>query len=373
MTKLVAYFLPGFHEDSFNNEWWGKGFTEWDNILSSMPLYIGHKQPVMPHGGRYDLSDDVVLRQQFKKIKDAGLDGIAIYDYWSNGERPLKSIIEKIKKDKTYEVAFSICWANHFWTRSWKNKSGTLDILMRQEYSDQKESQFKHYAELFQDERYIKVDGRPFFQIYKPEDIPDLSNFIEEMKEWMLKKTGLIPHVSGMVKSPRSDWGFLESLDSITIHNPTACLYSPVNLMDDIDPRKAIFNPSKYIRSLPLSVKKILYKIEDFLPKRIEMFDYDKLIDITLKQTGKVREKSKKRVYSSIFVGFDNSPRYKKKAKIVNNVTEEAFERGLRGLISSQSSDDIVFINAWNEWGEGMALEVAAESNLDLTRVIRNI
>ena len=130
--KKIAYFLPGYHEDDLNNRWWGKGFTEWDNLRDCKPLFKGHKPATKPKDGYYDLLDSETLKRQVKKIKAAGIDGISIYDYWSDGIRPLGRFIDRFLKEPSLDLEFNICWANHAWTRSWKNKAGSLDILLDQ-------------------------------------------------------------------------------------------------------------------------------------------------------------------------------------------------------------------------------------------------
>lgn len=375
MTKLLAYFLPGFHEDELNNKWWGEGFSEWENVKAAMPLFNGHIQPVIPLDGYYDLMKKGELERQFKQIKDSGLDGIVIYDYWSKGVRPLKGVIEKIKENTELDVSFSICWANHPWTKSWKNKRGSLDVLMEQEYEELnlKDAQYEHYAELFSDERYIKINDRPFFQIYKPEDIPNLSLTIRNFKEWMLDRIGVEPHVSGFIKTPLANWDFIKDFDSLTIGNPTACMYSPDNIMAEISAKKALVSPQKYIRSLPLGVKRFLYLLEDILPSKYERFDYDELTSTLLRQTKKLKKDLSIPVYGSIFVGFDNTPRYRDRAKIVENVNDKSFENALLELTKMSSDDEIVFINAWNEWGEGMALEPAKNTDINFIDVINKV
>ena len=51
--KVLAYNLPAYHRIPENDEWWGKGFTEWDNVRRGKPLFKGHVQPMVPFRGYY--------------------------------------------------------------------------------------------------------------------------------------------------------------------------------------------------------------------------------------------------------------------------------------------------------------------------------
>ena len=370
--KYFAYFLPGFHEDNLNNQWWGEGFTEWDNLKSCSPLYTGHIPNTPPKDGYYDLSDPKTLSNQIRKIKSSGLDGITIYDYWSEGKRPLGKFIDLFLENNSLDIEFSVCWGNHAWTRSWRNKSGSLDVLLDQKYSLNDEKQFNHYCKIFSDDRYLKVDGSLFFQIYKPEDIPNVDIFVKNLRAFVLSKTGDLLHISAVVKSPFISNEFLGCFDSVTIGNPTACMFSPNNLFQEIQVKNVLSDPLQYIRSAPMWLKKIAYKFVDLIPKKPSFFEYSDLNNKLLEQLRLANASLTKPIFPSVFVGFDNTPRYKKSAKIVKNVDFLSFHRSLVDVQAVTNQNDLVFINAWNEWGEGMALEKMVDYDPNFTSLKPN-
>ena len=280
----LAYFLPGFHQDECNDLWWGAGFTEWDNIKRCPVLFKGHSPVKLPKDGPYDLSSIDCLKTQFFKIKQCGLDGIMIYDYWSGGVRPLKKIIDTILVNKSLDVNFSICWANHPWSRSWKNKAGSLDILLEQKYQSNDICQFDHYAKIFSDHRYIKINGECLFSIYNPHEIPDVHLFIKNLRNYIKEKINLDLHIAAVVKSPQINLDFLSSFDSVTIGNPTACLFGPSDLIAKPSLKKILLNPNNYIRSLPLGLRKVLYKIQGVFPANYKVFDYQDSINNSIDQ-----------------------------------------------------------------------------------------
>ncbi|MFT7043269.1 MAG: hypothetical protein ACJAW7_002030 [Candidatus Azotimanducaceae bacterium] len=354
---VLAYFIPGFHNDKFNNEWWGDGFTEWDNIKQSAPLYDGHFQPNKPLDGFYDLASLDVLANNFKMAKEFGIDSFIFYDYWYDGKRPLGSVMDLILKNQQLDFGFSLCWGNHSWTKSWKNRSGSLDVLIEQTYGDAESinRQVNFYVNAFHDPRYYKVDGRPLFQIYRPNDIPNLDLFISSLVNKCvssgLKKPYLVANYSGSKNT--SD--LLKNFDSLILTNPTLALFSDENLFSE--KKTSQLQNIKDVRNYPTFLKKLLYRIQDFLPDNHEVFDYSFVNAKLIKQSLSGYNLLGGRLLFSCFTGFDNTPRYKNRAKIVENTDSAVFSDTLQSLYNINKSAPYIAINAWNEWGEGMVLE----------------
>lgn len=361
--KFYCYFLPQFHECPFNNLWWGQGFTEWENVRKSKPLFKDHLQPRIPTRGYFSLAEQEELEFQFNEAQLHGIDGFVFYHYWYEGKRPLAKPMNLILSNKNINIKFSLCWANHSWTRSWKNRAGSMDVLIEQTYEKTYEKRCIHYNflhESFLDKRYICVDERPLFQIYVPRDIPNLPRFVNELREFCLKKSNLKIHISALINIWSPNWNYLKYFDSATLHQPTLGLYSPNNIFSPIPIRK--FNSDYFtagVRALPKSLKRILYIVADKLFNKVSFFNYDETWEKILKQTENALNQDML-IFPSAFVDFDNTPRYKQRAKIVKGFTPEKFGYYLRKLAmlnNSADSKNIIFINAWNEWGEGMYLQ----------------
>lgn len=361
--KILAYFLPQFHECPFNNKWWGKGFTEWDNVRVAQPLKDGHYQPRVPVNGYYDLTDEGSLEQQFSKARSHGIDGFTFYHYWYDGVRPLGKPLDRILANPSIDVNFSLCWANHSWTRSWKNRRGSADVLIEQTYASNKQEREKHYAYLakaFSDPRYIEIDGSPLFQIYIPEDIQDLEEYIQGLRDFMKTKFGLEVHIAATVRNRRVSYDYLQYFDSLTLAQPTLALFADDNLFA---PRIEMPSLQNFFREqalqLPMPLKKIMYNVQDLVPGTPSYFDYDETWKTLLRQTQLAIQKAPIPINFSAFTEFDNTPRYVQRAKIVEGFTPEKFQDFISQLIGLARSQDssVLFINAWNEWGEGMHLE----------------
>lgn len=358
-VRVLAYFLPQFHDCILNSKWWGKGFTEWDNVKKCSPLFEGHNQPKIPLESYYDLSDPLEIQKQYLSAYEHGIDGFVIYHYWSLGERPLRKPLDIILNNQNLVINFSLCWANHSWTRSWKNRKGALDVLIEQKYENNNKDLDKHFYFLnraFSDNRYIRIDGKPFFLIYNASDIPNIDEFIEKLREYVLRNSNLEIHLCGVITSWKSNYNCFNNFDSVTFSQPGTALWSPEDVfskMNGIFKSKNKF--SYYTRGLPFSIKKLLYNIQDNFKNKYEIFDYDEIWEKVIRQT--IRSKDyKKDVFPSAFIDFDNSPRYGSRAKIFQGFTPEKFASYLEELMNVCNSQ-LILINAWNEWGEGMYLQ----------------
>jgi hypothetical protein len=188
--RPIAIYLPQFHPVPENDLWWGKGFTEWTNVAKAKPLFDGHYQPHLPADlGFYDLRLAEVREEQAAMAKKYGIEGFCYYHYWFNGKRILERPFNEVLSSGKPDFPFMLCWANENWTKVWDG--GENNILLEQKYSDEDDiSHIKSLIPAFKDERYIKVDGKPVFAIYRSANIPDVKRTLETWRK-EAKKEGL--------------------------------------------------------------------------------------------------------------------------------------------------------------------------------------
>ena len=160
--KIIALYLPQFHEIPENNEWWGKGFTEWTNVKTAKPSFKGQYQPRIPlNNNYYNLTDVRAQEWQAKLAKEYGIYGFCYYHYWFEGKMLLEKPAEIMLKNLSVDMPFCFCWANHTWLRAWADKSNRT--LIKQTYGTEEDwiNHFNYLLPFFKDERYIKEDGKP--------------------------------------------------------------------------------------------------------------------------------------------------------------------------------------------------------------------
>jgi lipopolysaccharide biosynthesis protein len=173
LARFIAFYLPQYHPIPENDEWWGRGFTEWMNVSRAKPLFDGHYQPHLPAKlGFYDLRVPEVRQAQADLARRHGIEGFCYWHYWFEGKRLLERPFNEVLSSGQPDFPFCLAWANETWSRRWLGED--KDILQEQTYS--LEDDLDHITwlmEAFADPRYIRVHGRPLFLIYKPFDLPD--------------------------------------------------------------------------------------------------------------------------------------------------------------------------------------------------------
>ena len=187
--KIIALYLPQFHAIPENDKWWGKGFTEWTSVKKAIPLLKNHHQPREPlKGNYYNLLDPEVRQWQADLAQKYGIYGFCYYHYWFNGKKLLEKPAEEILRLGKPSLPFCFSWANESWSRTWY--SSKKEVLLKQEYGAEKEweSHFNYLLPFFKDERYIKVDNKPLFLIYKPSLILELDRMISFWEKLAIKE-----------------------------------------------------------------------------------------------------------------------------------------------------------------------------------------
>lgn len=326
--RPIAFYLPQFHPVPENDVFWGEGFTEWGNVVRAKPLFPGHYQPRIPADlGFYDLRLPEVRQAQADLAREHGLYGFCYYHYWFNGRRVLERPFEEVLKSGHPDFPFCLCWANHNWT--WRRENRDMGRLMAQEYSE--EDNLKHIRwllEVFQDERYIKVNHRPLLLIYMVQDIPDAQSTLAMWRE---------------------------EARNAGVADPYICKVESVgNWRDPQD-----FGCDASVEFWPHGMDRIVENVHTLeeVGRVNQITEYRDLVEQHIK-----REAAPFRRYPCVVPQWDNTARFKPVgSRIIHNSTPELYERWLRGVIEKVSAnppdEQLIFINAWNEWGEGAYLE----------------
>jgi lipopolysaccharide biosynthesis protein len=339
--KIMAFYLPQFHQIPENDEWWGKGFTDWNNVRKALPIFKGHLQPRVPlNKNYYDLSDPNTIRWQAQLAQDYHVYGFCFYHYWFGGKLLLEKPAELLLKNKEIDIHYCFSWANEPWARTWDGKDH--EVLMPQQYGNKKdwEEHFQYLLPFFLDERYIKESNCPMFVIYKSESIP---NAKEMMDSWnaMAKEAGFDGiHFVETIRGKK--------LDSRNLPFKAKVEFEPIRT--NIQQSKIALN-YKRIRRRVIKTINQLFKCSIPLNTPFQFSDVAKRSLSIMSPVG---------TYGGAFIGWDNTPRRGLSSTIVLPPTKKEFKDYLEAKIKTTTkcyNTHYVFINAWNEWAEGTMLE----------------
>lgn len=343
--KLISFYLPQYHAIPENDEWWGKGFTEWTNVKRGKAFYKSHYQPRVPlHNDYYDLSDGKVIERQMKLAKKYGIYGFCFYHYYFTGKKLLETPLENLLKNKNANLPFCLAWANQSWERTWYNKNNTGKVLLKQVYGEEKEwtDHFNYLLPFFKDKRYISVEGKPVFLIYLPQDFLRISKMIE-LWNLLAIENGL----NGI---------YFIGMNTIYKSNRNI---NGLNAMINFEPLRTLREMNILKQSLT-SFKKDIFEKAGVRKSKIfnwifanNLYSYDEIYKHILKR--KCNENII--TYSGAFPGWDNTARKDESGLIITRSSPKKFEKYLSQLMMKDKGKDFIFINAWNEWSEGAYLE----------------
>jgi len=335
--KFFAFFLPQFHEIPENNKWWGEGFTEWTNVKRAKPLFSKHIQPKIPlNQNYYNLLDKSTMEWQLSLQNKYKVDGLIYYHYYFKGKLLLEKPAENLLKWKDINQPFFFCWANHPWIRSWEGKS---EIIMPLEYGlkEDWERHFRYLLKFFRDERYEKKENKPLFCTYS-------SNFKE--KRAMFDYWNMRSKEEGFdgiyfIETFMGDISYEEYKKNLSRLTQKVLFREPsiqINAFNDL-------NKSFY----KLTKKRILGKMCDLgIRKKPLMYDGTRLMKHKIQTY-----KSDDEIIPSIWFEWDNTSRHKERGYIISSYKKELFMH----YMDKAKKEEYMFLNAWNEWAEGMMLE----------------
>lgn len=344
--RVIAFYLPQFHPIPENDLWWGKGFTEWTNVAKAKPLYPGHSQPHVPADlGFYDLRVPETRAAQAELAKTYGIEGFCYYHYWFAGKQLLHRPFNEVLESGQPDLPFCLCWANQTWSGIWH---GSPDrILIEQTYPGNADyvAHFRYLLRAFQDTRYMTVDGKPIFVIFRPMQIPELIRFTELFRE-LANRSGLRGlHLVGVDRPGwrPSDHGFDAS----------------------ITPRL----PSRWVSwRTPLKKLSYIYRRHAGWP---EIFSYEEeYLEMIQPKIDGIEN------YPCVIPNWDNTPRSGNRGFVLHGSSPSLFKKQLETAfkvncgISEQRN--IIFLKSWNEWAEGNYVEPDLEHGLGYLEAIRD-
>ncbi|WP_427184290.1 glycoside hydrolase family 99-like domain-containing protein [Bordetella bronchialis] len=342
-ARLICFYLPQFHPIPENDEWWGKGFTEWTNVAPAQPQYEGHYQPHIPGElGYYDLREHAVQQRQVELAKLYGIEGFCFYFYWFGGKRLLETPIENYLKDRSLDLPFCLCWANENWSRRWDGLDS--EILIAQNHSPADDVAFIAYiAKYLRDPRYIRIDGKPLLLVYRPGVLPEPAETVRRWRKWC-RENGI-----GEIYL-----AYTQSFESV-------------------DPRRYGFDAAI---EFPPNNSSLLPARDQVAPLHPD-FGSNIYEWRTLVKRSRQYPKPEYTLFRGVCPSWDNTARKKTRGTVLLNSSPRGYEEWLSNAISDtvtriKSTDErLVFINAWNEWAEGAHLEPDAKYGyafLDATR-----
>lgn len=369
IMKIIAFYLPQFHEIPENNEWWGKGFTEWVNVKSAKPLFDGHSQPKVPYNDYYyDLSDINVMKWQVKLAKQYGVYGFCFYHYWFNGhlllEKPVEAYLHN-QESSELQLPFCLCWANEHWTNAWVSEKN--QVLIEQKYGDKIawKEHFDYLLPFFKDERYIKENNKPIFIIYRPELIECLNDMLDYWNLLAIENgfDGLCfayQHVAFDLLDSHDDSRFTYDIEYQPTYAQTLLRQRRFPLLRKIKREVALFLEQKF----RLDIRYIQPK------KGLIVFDYDEIWNFILNMKP-VSPKS----LPGAFVDWDNTPRRGENGIVYKGASPEKFQDYLIKQIKHAKNEyhsDYLFLFAWNEWAEGGYMEPDTINGFKRLEAVRN-
>lgn len=340
-VKVLAFYLPQFHPIPENDKWWGKGFTEWTNVTAAQPCFAEHDQPLLPSElGFYDLRVPGIRQQQADLAREHGIHGFCYYYYWFHGEKLLEHPLEEVLRTQEPDFPFCICWANENWTRRWDGEDD--QILIAQEHSPESDQRFiDDVMPLLLDPRYIRHNGSPVVLVYRADLLAD-------------------PLATTTIWREAARQAGLPGLHLCAVWQVENPLEIGFDALIEFPPHH--FLNEDMTHNVP-------NKADDFGGT---IFDYEAGVDAV-----RALEDKGFPQYRGVMPSWDNTARRKKNASIFHGSRPELYQKWLEKVLRETRSrpgndDQFVFINAWNEWAEGAALEPSRNHGRAYLQATRN-
>lgn len=334
--RHIAFYLPQFHPIVENDEWWGPGFTEWTNVAQSRPRFRGHQQPHVPADlGYYDLRLPETRSAQANLARTHGIDAFCYYHYWFAGKRLLERPFKEVLDSGEPSFPFLLCWANENWTRAWDGQE--RQILMHQDYAVGEQDHGRYLARAFSDPRYLRIDGKPLFLVYRANRLP---NTLRSTDVWRdeAQKAGV-----GEILILRVESFPDERVSPIGTGFDGAVQFSP---------DQVVIQRMSQLRRVRLEQK--VRRIQT--RRHTLVLDYEEVMEEILR----IKDPDYLR-FPCVTPGWDNSARRKDWSLVLRDSSPELYAKWVRRASdrapTTDGGESLVFVNAWNEWAEGAHLE----------------
>ncbi|WP_125722340.1 glycosyltransferase WbsX family protein [Flavobacterium ustbae] len=336
-ARVIAFYLPQYHPIPENDEWWGKGFTEWTNVGKAKSLFKGHYQPRIPADlGYYDLRVPETRKAQADMAREYGVEGFCYWHYWfGNGKRLIERPFNEVVVSGEPDFPFCLAWANETW-KGFAHGLKNRNVLIEQQYPGNKDyiAHFYEVLPAFKDKRYITIEDKPLFMIYKSLGNEEVKTFIDVWRrlalENGLKGIHFVGHTTEVSEMETIfSWGF-DSVNVIRLHDY-----------------------AKFGRGFYQRLKQKLLNIVLGLPR---VYLYEEAMKYF-----NGPEDVQENVFPAIFPNWDHSPRSNKEASILHNSNPELFKKHVAKSVESvrkkSKENKVIFLKSWNEWAEGNHME----------------
>ncbi len=354
--KVIAYYLPQYHEIPENNEWWGKGFTEWVNLKKAKQLDERQYQPRIPlNENYYDLSDINVMKWQADLAKEYGVYGFCIYHYWFNGHKLLEKPVENLLRHPEIDVHYCLCWANENWTNQWVSGNNGRKMLIEQTYGgkDEWRSHFEYLLPFFKDKRYINENGKPLVVIYRPDLIEELDNMLNFWND-LACHNGFPGLCYAYQNADQNVFNYANGKDR------------SFDYQIEYQPGFSYRRTRGKIRNSAVKFKKLIFRSLGILfhtqkfstmiyQERLVKRDYDRIWNDIISH-----KLQSPKCIPGAFTDWDNTPRRQTRGSFFVGASPEKFAYYFDKLVKKAREvykKDMIFIFAWNEWTEGGYLE----------------
>lgn len=353
LARVIAFYLPQFHPIPENDKWWGKGFTEWTNVGKAKRLFSGHYQPRIPADlGYYDLRVPEVREAQAQMAKEYGVEGFCYWHYWfGNGKRLLERPFNEVLESGKPNFPFCLAWANESW-KGFAHGLKNREVLIKQQYPGTEDYE-KHFYEVLpalKDKRYILIDGKPIFTIFKPTADPEVIVFMKVWRELSLKNglkgiyfIGISDDISTLEQI------YATGVDGINTYRLNAYI---------------VKHRSFFQKVVDRIIRKIHLRPVAYSYKKISKYFLDKSID------------SKETIFPSIMPGWDHTPRSGFEGLVIKNSTPELFQKQVKSIVDliqhKEYDHRVIFLKSWNEWAEGNYMEPDLKFGFKFLEALKN-